>query len=64
MKNGGTQMSLINIIMELKKCCNHPYLFARASMEAPKLKNGMWVFKSVTTNTVHKVVSLGMKERT
>ncbi|CAD6191489.1 unnamed protein product [Caenorhabditis auriculariae] len=41
-KNGGTQMSLINIIMELKKCCNHPYLFVKASMEAPKLKNGMY----------------------
>ncbi|KAJ1348376.1 choline dehydrogenase 3 [Parelaphostrongylus tenuis] len=40
-KNGGSQMSLINIIMELKKCCNHPYLFAKASLEAPKLKNGM-----------------------
>ncbi|PIO58337.1 PHD-finger, partial [Teladorsagia circumcincta] len=41
-KNGGSQLSLINIIMELKKCCNHPYLFAKASMEAPKLKNGMY----------------------
>ena len=28
--------------MELKKCCNHPYLFAKASLEAPKLKNGMY----------------------
>ncbi|EYC35781.1 hypothetical protein Y032_0985g3291 [Ancylostoma ceylanicum] len=41
-KNGGSQMSLINIIMELKKCCNHPYLFVKASLEAPKLKNGMY----------------------
>ncbi|PAV85356.1 hypothetical protein WR25_12784 isoform B [Diploscapter pachys] len=41
-KNGGTQMSLINIIMELKKCSNHPYLFVKASLEAPKLKNGMY----------------------
>ncbi|CAI4226575.1 unnamed protein product [Auanema sp. JU1783] len=41
-KNGGSQMSLINIIMELKKCCNHPYLFPKASLEAPKLKNGMY----------------------
>ncbi|KAL6735240.1 hypothetical protein Aduo_005699 [Ancylostoma duodenale] len=41
-KNGGSQMSLINIIMELKKCCNHPYLFLKASLEAPKLKNGMY----------------------
>ena len=39
-KNGGSQMSLLNIIMELKKCCNHPYLFPKASLEAPKLPNG------------------------
>ncbi|CAL2045343.1 unnamed protein product [Caenorhabditis brenneri] len=41
-KNGGTQMSLMNVLMELKKCCNHPYLFAKASLEAPKEKNGMY----------------------
>uniref|UniRef100_A0A1I7T7X1 DNA helicase n=2 Tax=Caenorhabditis tropicalis TaxID=1561998 RepID=A0A1I7T7X1_9PELO len=41
-KNGGTQMSLMNVLMELKKCCNHPYLFVKASLEAPKEKNGMY----------------------
>lgn len=41
-KGGGSQISLINIIMDLKKCCNHPYLFPKASIEAPKLKNGMY----------------------
>lgn len=41
-KNGGTQMSLMNVLMELKKCCNHPYLFLKASLEAPKEKNGMY----------------------
>lgn len=41
-KGGGTQVSLLNIIMDLKKCCNHPYLFPKASIEAPKLKNGMY----------------------
>ncbi|CAD5214812.1 unnamed protein product [Bursaphelenchus okinawaensis] len=41
-KSGGTQVSLVNIIMELKKCCNHPYLFAKASLEAPKLPNGIY----------------------
>lgn len=35
-------MSLLNIMMELKKCCNHPYLFDVASVEAPKLPNGMY----------------------
>ena len=24
-------MSLINIMMDLKKCCNHPYLFPTAA---------------------------------
>lgn len=41
-KGGGSQISLINIIMDLKKCCNHPYLFPKASIEAPKLKNGIY----------------------
>ena len=35
-------MSLLNIIMELKKCCNHPYLFPKASIEAQKLPNGAY----------------------
>uniref|UniRef100_A0A3B1IIV4 Helicase ATP-binding domain-containing protein n=1 Tax=Astyanax mexicanus TaxID=7994 RepID=A0A3B1IIV4_ASTMX len=26
-KGGGNQVSLLNIMMDLKKCCNHPYLF-------------------------------------
>ena len=41
-KNGRSQMSLLNIIMELKKCSNHPYLFPKASFEAPKLMNGSY----------------------
>ncbi|KAI1709997.1 CHDCT2 domain-containing protein [Ditylenchus destructor] len=41
-KSGGSQMSLLNIIMELKKCSNHPYLFAKASLEAPKKPNGAY----------------------
>uniref|UniRef100_A0A0N4ZRZ9 PHD-type domain-containing protein n=1 Tax=Parastrongyloides trichosuri TaxID=131310 RepID=A0A0N4ZRZ9_PARTI len=39
---GGTSMSLINVLMELKKCCNHPFLFSKASIEAPKTANGMY----------------------
>ncbi|GMS84761.1 hypothetical protein PENTCL1PPCAC_6936, partial [Pristionchus entomophagus] len=39
-KSGGSQMSLLNIIMELKKCCNHPYLFPKAAMEAPTDERG------------------------
>ncbi|XP_078467699.1 chromodomain-helicase-DNA-binding protein 5-like isoform X2 [Lampetra fluviatilis] len=41
-KGGGNQVSLINIMMDLKKCCNHPYLFPVAAMEAPKLPNGVY----------------------
>ena len=24
---GGNQSRLLNIVMQLRKCCNHPYLF-------------------------------------
>jgi len=34
---GATPVSLLNIMMELKKCCNHPYLFAAAAEEAPRV---------------------------
>lgn len=34
-KGGGQQVSLLNIMMDLKKCCNHPYLFPAAAEEAP-----------------------------
>jgi len=29
-KGYGNQTSLINIMMDLRKCCNHPYLFPAA----------------------------------
>ena len=41
-RTGGQQVSLLNIMMDLKKCCNHPYLFPAASQEAPSLPNGMY----------------------
>lgn len=41
-RTGGQQVSLLNIMMDLKKCCNHPYLFPIASQEAPCLPNGMY----------------------
>ncbi|KAL7671473.1 hypothetical protein ACOME3_006369 [Neoechinorhynchus agilis] len=34
-RGGGGQSSLLNIVMELKKCCNHPYLLVAAAEEAP-----------------------------
>ena len=30
---GGGQVSLLNIITELKKCCNHPFLFESAEAD-------------------------------
>ncbi|KAK3918897.1 Chromodomain-helicase-DNA-binding protein 4 [Frankliniella fusca] len=41
-KGGGQQMSLLNIMMDLKKCCNHPYLFPVAASEAPVNANGQY----------------------
>ncbi|CAH2242042.1 jg25818, partial [Pararge aegeria aegeria] len=34
-KGGGQTVSLLNVMMDLKKCCNHPYLFSVAAEEAP-----------------------------
>ncbi len=33
MLQGSGNMKLLNIIMELKKCCNHPFLFPQAEEE-------------------------------
>ncbi|CAJ0965693.1 unnamed protein product [Ranitomeya imitator] len=41
-RGGGNQVSLLNIMMDLKKCCNHPYLFPVAAMESPKLPTGAY----------------------
>ena len=47
-RGGGQQVSLLNIVMDLKKCCNHPYLFPAASEEAAKLPNGMYDVNNLT----------------
>lgn len=39
-KTGGGACSLLNIMMDLKKCCNHPYLFTAAAEEAPQGPGG------------------------
>ncbi|XP_053318668.1 chromodomain-helicase-DNA-binding protein 3 isoform X2 [Spea bombifrons] len=41
-RGGGNQVSLLNIMMDLKKCCNHPYLFPVAALEGPKLPSGAY----------------------
>ncbi|XP_043222807.1 chromodomain-helicase-DNA-binding protein Mi-2 homolog isoform X1 [Amphibalanus amphitrite] len=60
---GGQQMSLLNIMMELKKCCNHPYLFSVASNEAPKLPNGMYETEAVTKSSGKLVLLAKMLEK-
>ncbi|XP_015781829.1 chromodomain-helicase-DNA-binding protein Mi-2 homolog [Tetranychus urticae] len=47
-KGGGQQVSLINIMMDLKKCCNHPYLFPVAAQEAPLTPNGAYEGTALT----------------
>lgn len=43
-KGGGNQVSLLNIMMDLKKCCNHPYLFPVASMVRDTVTNFLFFF--------------------
>lgn len=47
-RGGGQQVSLLNIVMDLKKCCNHTYLFPAPSEEAPKHSNGMYKLDALT----------------
>ncbi|XP_038047464.1 chromodomain-helicase-DNA-binding protein 4-like isoform X2 [Patiria miniata] len=46
-KGGGNHVSLLNVMMDLKKCANHPYLFPTAAMEAPRMANGAFEPKSL-----------------
>jgi chromodomain-helicase-DNA-binding protein 4 len=46
-KGGGQSVSLLNIMMDLKKCCNHPYLFPVAAEEAPIAPNGGYDMQSL-----------------
>ncbi|EDV24353.1 uncharacterized protein TRIADDRAFT_27056, partial [Trichoplax adhaerens] len=39
---GNKHVSLSNIVMELKKCCNHPYLIPSASEDAPTNIDGTY----------------------
>ncbi|XP_051812413.1 chromodomain-helicase-DNA-binding protein 4 [Acanthochromis polyacanthus] len=50
-RGGGNQVSLLNVVMDLKKCCNHPYLFPAAATEAPKLPNGMYEGTALTKSS-------------
>ncbi|XP_052821460.1 chromodomain-helicase-DNA-binding protein Mi-2 homolog isoform X1 [Mya arenaria] len=45
---GGNSVSLLNIMMDLKKCCNHPYLFPTAQQEAPRTHNNAYEGTALT----------------
>lgn len=47
-KLGGSQVSLLNVMMDLKKCCNHPYLFPTAAIESPKTPTGAYEGNGLT----------------
>lgn len=47
-KSGGNSCSLLNVMMDLKKCCNHPYLFPSASEEAPVGPGGTYEITALT----------------
>jgi len=47
-KAGGRCESLLNIMMELRKCCNHPYLFRAAAQDAPQEMNGAYKLTPLT----------------
>ncbi|XP_013407009.1 chromodomain-helicase-DNA-binding protein 4, partial [Lingula anatina] len=39
---GMNRVSLQNVMMDLRKCCNHPYLFPTAHVDAPKGPHGVY----------------------
>ncbi|XP_037719873.1 chromodomain-helicase-DNA-binding protein 3 [Drosophila subpulchrella] len=47
-KSGGRICSLLNIMMDLRKCCNHPYLFPSAVEEAVISTSGLYEVNSLT----------------
>ncbi|XP_066991467.2 chromodomain-helicase-DNA-binding protein Mi-2 homolog isoform X1 [Anabrus simplex] len=44
----GGKVGLLNIMMNLKKCCNHPYLFPTAADDAPLTKNLTYELSALT----------------
>ncbi|PVU95080.1 hypothetical protein BB561_002065 [Smittium simulii] len=38
--NGNSEDNLMNLVMQLRKVCNHPDLFSRAEVESPLVLNG------------------------
>ncbi|CAG7835308.1 unnamed protein product [Allacma fusca] len=55
---GGRQTSLLNVFMDWRKICNHPYLFSKACAEAPKDPVTGWYELEAMTEASGKLVML------
>ncbi len=40
LSGGGDRSKLLNVVMQLRKCCNHPYLFQGAEPGPPFFTGG------------------------
>jgi SNF2 family DNA or RNA helicase len=58
---GGERSRLLNIVMQLRKCANHPYLFEGQEPGPPFIEGLLlvyaYVYLCVRTHTASKVVS-------
>jgi len=62
-RGGPNNSSLLNIMMDLKKCCNHPFLFTKAADEAPKSVNGAFEISELVKNSGKLVVMQKMMRK-
>jgi len=51
-RGSSSQVSLLNIMMDLKKCCNHPYLFPTAAAVS-RLPLLLYTFMHVDRSAVY-----------
>ncbi|XP_013927290.1 PREDICTED: chromodomain-helicase-DNA-binding protein 3-like [Thamnophis sirtalis] len=67
-RGGGNQVSLLNIMMDLKKCCNHPYLFPVAAMAFSRAHrigqaNKVMIYRFVTRASVEERITQVAKRK-
>nr|XP_018668322.1 chromodomain-helicase-DNA-binding protein 4 isoform X1 [Ciona intestinalis] len=55
-RGGPNNSSLLNIMMDLKKCCNHPYLFNKPAEEAQRSHNGAFEGTELTKTSGKLIV--------
>ena len=49
-RGSSSQVSLLNIMMDLKKCCNHPYLFPTAAAVSLRLSASQLIIIIIKTH--------------